>query len=417
MALAALVAGAPGFALSDDRDGREDRAVVRLGPIGSVVLRVGDEELVVRLLGVGPIDESLRAEADRRLVGPVSVIVRPNQAADDQGVPLVELFRDGQSLNEAILDAGLALLEPTDLVPPRLLERLRRAELVASQGRRGLWADRDELASAPTPTTILTGLVRPTLVDEAFLVPPANSVRFEPREGPLLADRDGPVAVSSWSGPLRWLAWPDPSDADAWITWVLERAVLAVLGIWISSQKRRRPIEGMLLGGGFGVLGVLVESCLPSPPAVAVVGLTTRVGSRSRTRHGLPARSARSALPSRSIGASRPPSPLAEFIAATSSGSLTPMTRQSDSGGEAVATSDRGLDSVDLVVSAGADDWEDEPPTAIPPASPFWSEWDYSECHDGPAEGLSTLSHQSSDTHRISISRDEFESPTIPGGD
>ncbi len=45
-------------------------------------------------------------------------------------------------------------------------------------------------------------------------------------------------------------------------------AISAVLfggvGYWVSCQKGRNPIEGLVLGGAFGPLGVLIAAVLPT---------------------------------------------------------------------------------------------------------------------------------------------------------
>lgn len=432
----ALVMGSLGWAAPLDGESGEsfDRSIVGLEASGELVARVDGAELRVRMLGVGPIDANVRQAAEGRLIGPISLMVRPDGSADAQGVPLVELFRDGRSLNEELIALGLARTEPGAVVtvPPRILERLWAAETRARVERRGIWADPDP---PPSPTPTPTPVPEPS-VATVSTVRVRSSSEVEPDDWRSLESLDGlpprvressalPLtttagneppssAVRDW--PAQLLSWPDPLDGDAWLSWVLGRSLLALLGIWVSSQKRRRPIEGVLLCGGLGVLGVFVTSCLPATTAVARVESQSRSHSRSRSRSRsqstnrgtLQADPERVALPSwgqaSQAALARLPSPskspLAEFVAATSSGSMLPLQRETLIESELAATSDGAFNSADLVIRPGTNEWDDELPTPhdSPGLAPFWSEWD--DAGASQAEPPSTASTPPGDPSR-----------------
>ncbi|MFO0887620.1 MAG: hypothetical protein U0790_00590 [Isosphaeraceae bacterium] len=418
MALAALLAGPAGQALADGL-----RAALRLDDDGAVVLRLGVEELPARLLGVGPIDRPWRDAAEREIVGSISAAVRPGGASDGRGCPLVELFREGRSLNVAVIDEGLARIDATDGVPPRLMERLRLAEGRAKSGRRGIWGE--PAGPSPMPVSRADGPSGAHLLGDfeasaARIPTPSGTERRG--EGPSIG-RDDPAESRPAGLPaawiVGWMALPDVGDPDAWIAWVLGRAVLTLLGIWVSAQKRRNPVEGMLVCGGFGVLGVVVVACLPAMAAAAAPEPSraprggSRPSGRPPHRHDPSAMTRGAAPASRPGGAARLASPLAEYVAATSSGSMMPMPRRRQSRDEGVATSDGGLDTIDLIIRPTPDDWENEPPTPAPRPPSFWSDEDDPDGGVASSEGPTTQSLRSDDSRLISSSRDGIESTRV----
>lgn len=71
--------------------------------------------------------------------------------------------------------------------------------------------------------------------------------------------------------------------------WLPAAAVFAALGYWVALQKRRPPIEGILLGAIFAPFGVLLVALLPTgdrrpkpveyeetPPDLSALGIDAR---------------------------------------------------------------------------------------------------------------------------------------------
>jgi len=44
----------------------------------------------------------------------------------------------------------------------------------------------------------------------------------------------------------------------------LARCVSGCIALWVATQKKRPPLEGWLVGFFLGLLGVLIEACLPT---------------------------------------------------------------------------------------------------------------------------------------------------------
>ncbi len=48
------------------------------------------------------------------------------------------------------------------------------------------------------------------------------------------------------------------------VAWVVMAVVFGGLGAWVAGQKNRNVGEGLILGGVFGPVGVIVEALLPT---------------------------------------------------------------------------------------------------------------------------------------------------------
>jgi hypothetical protein len=48
------------------------------------------------------------------------------------------------------------------------------------------------------------------------------------------------------------------------VFWLVVGTIFGAFGAWIAVQKRREPVEGLVLGALFGPLGCLVEAVLPA---------------------------------------------------------------------------------------------------------------------------------------------------------
>jgi hypothetical protein len=324
-----------------------------------VVLRLDGREVVARLLGV--VIDGRGDELEALLRGRAWPVLQPGGAVDADGTPLVEVHRDGRSLNEQVVRLGLGRVDARHEVPARLLERLRIAEREAREARRGTWAPPRE---ATPPSEVEVPPARPTVPDQAEAAFPAGQspslvpTKFEtsalPPDFPYLDEatedrREGwPLPMMAWARPF--LAWPatgDPIDlAGAGLLHVL----LSALGSWVAVQKRRHLLEGLFLGLLFGPLGVMVEALLPvpfeSPPA------SGRNTSREMTPTPAPS----------SAAVFTGPSPLAQYVAATSSGasSATSRTPGSQELQDLVSSSDWELhEKAPLALFFASDD--DEP--------------------------------------------------------
>lgn len=234
-------------------------AVSRVLGEGRAVVRLDGRDFAVRLVGVS-YDAPTRA-LDDFLHGPADFAFESGQVIEADGTPLVELFRDGRSLNEEIVRLGLGRADPE--APARRRERLATLEAEARREGRGVWSPPEP---DPEPAVQLASL--PPAVPAST---PAGATAPSPTAGP----GPEPAAVPggpSWAWIPGWLGefvWP-----AAWSFAPLDlagRAVFGVLGAWVARQRRRRRWEGLALGGLFGPFGVLIEALLPAEAVASPV--------------------------------------------------------------------------------------------------------------------------------------------------
>lgn len=303
--------------------------VVRLAPDGQVLLAQGSREVFVRLLGLAL--DAPGADLETLLKGKTAPVLQPGGAVTADGTPLVELHRGGVSLNEAAVRHGLARVDTQARLAPRLKERLQIAEREAREAGRGLWAprlaDQDvnvETAAAPTPAPPAPEpapghgpgptweAARPAFVDRPPTPPEAAKVVANE---PAVAERAS-FAPGVW--PRNYVAWMVPEDGRQLAILGSVHVLCAGLGGWVASQKRRRLVEGLVLGAGFGPLGALVEALLPVPPERRGRDSSSLSRPKPTVARGMsaaaPAPVSSAALPvvPRSL------SPLAQYVAANS---------------------------------------------------------------------------------------------------
>ncbi len=247
--------------------------VAKVQDDGAVVLRLGGREALVRLLGV-TIDRP--TDPLRRLLeGSASPVLQPGSAVDSAGTPLVELFRGGRSLNELAIRGGLARVDERCAVAPRLLERLHVAQREARENGRGLWAAPTEVPRVEVPRVEERRPPEPTPPapepeeDKAEAGPEAPTPSDEEvSEGPVARQEDTAVSESAiawpWAIARPLVGLPSLGLFQDGLSLGLLHAFLATLGCWVARQKGRWGWEGLVIGGLFGPLGVMVEALLPA---------------------------------------------------------------------------------------------------------------------------------------------------------
>jgi hypothetical protein len=285
---------------------------------GHIVLRLDGRDMLARLSGVA-YDGPTQALEDL-LQGPVTLVLQAGRAVDATGTPLVELYRDGRCLNELILRRGLGRVDRETLMAPRRLEHYLVAEREAREAELGLWlpSPHPSIISPMTPPE--SEVVRASVPPPASITPtPAELPRLspdpdvptvvpelsqsEPEAGPVPEAARGDVMIvttpaqAEFTEPSSWTAWGDrlwdwgvstltvpvSLSRDDLASLAASRLAFAAFGAWVARQKRRRRLEGLLLGAAFGPLGVLIEALLPlsttpaaNPPATP--GLEAIVG-------------------------------------------------------------------------------------------------------------------------------------------
>ena len=69
---------------------------------------------------------------------------------------------------------------------------------------------------------------------------------------------------------------------------LLVGAMFAALGAWISAQKGRSPVEGVILGFAFGPFGALIAALMPTQTRSATPLVRPSPGGAVKVRRGRP---------------------------------------------------------------------------------------------------------------------------------
>lgn len=175
--LACLVAAVPGRAvLGEPAEGRvlELAGAGReaMGGVGPrVELQLADDGTAVLASIIVP---ETMTEAATSMLAPLLdsavIVVESTAPADRYGrLPVQAATPDGRSLQKALLEAGLALVQPLPGADDAVLARLLAAEASAERGGRGLWQTPGQITVASAVETAREALGRFVLLEGRVL--------------------------------------------------------------------------------------------------------------------------------------------------------------------------------------------------------------------------------------------------------
>ena len=127
-------------------------AVVRAAPRVELRLEDGRTALLDGIIVPDAVPASAIEATLAPLLARAEIVAAASPVPDRYGrLPIEAASADGRSLQRALLEAGLALVQPLPGADPAVLEAHLAAEARAERARRGIWQDRGTLVVAAEP--------------------------------------------------------------------------------------------------------------------------------------------------------------------------------------------------------------------------------------------------------------------------